>query len=169
MSHLAVEAFISMIETLDERRSGLERRVSDIGNMEERRSGEDRRNDFEPLNRPTYVKKCLSGIFDEYMRDRGRRLPIPLKTDGHKIINGPTDILRDWLGWDFDQVDLASVYVHPERRQQLLESVNENEFTRFFPHVYKITGEKIVLDVLITVLINQEGVREYLCFVGIAD
>lgn len=167
MTRLFAEAFISQIETLEERRDGLERRVRDVGAMEEKRSGEDRRRNFRAKNKPTYYSKCLNGMFDEFMSDRGYDAPIIITTDGEKTIEAPYDIIYDWLGWDLKLISLNDIYVDPESREKVLSHVKEGEFTRFFPHIKKRDGSTIVLDVLMTYRTTDEGTKQYCCFVGL--
>lgn len=164
-----IDAFISFVDHYSDKRSGLERRIKDVGHMEEKRDGVDRREGFRPINKPRYLCNSLDGIFDQFMSDHSYGFPLPLVTDGERIIKAPFKIMRDWLGYDFTDVDLNSIYIDLEVRKKVLLSVKENEFTRFFPLIRKANGSSIVLDVLITVKTDENGNKKYYCFVDIED
>lgn len=164
-----VDAFISFVDHYSEKRSGLERRIKDIGAMDEKRSGDERREGFQPLDRAIPYCSGLNGVFEQYMSDHEYGFPMPLITDGTKIIKAPFKIMQDWLGHDFKKLELSDVYMDKEARSRVLESVKEKEFTRFFPLIYKANGTKIVLDILITLKTNSDGQPRYYCFVDIED
>lgn len=169
MTALVAETFISLIELPEERRSGLDRRAKDVGSMEEKRGGEDRRKDFWPTGKPLYSHKCLNGFFDEFMSDHDGDIPFILVTDGKKAIKAPFRIIEAWLGWDLKKIDLGDIYVDPASRLRLIQELKDGEFVRFFPHVLKASGEKVVLDVLMTAREHTDGGRYFYCFVNVAD
>lgn len=172
MSSRLAEAFISLIEMPEDRsdrRDGIDRREQDLGAMEEKRSGADRRKDFWPKDKPPYACKSLNGVYDEYMRDHKFNIPVCLITDGERIINAPFGLLHDWLGFDFTTIKIESVYVAPSVRKKILERTKDYEFSRFFPHIKKIDGRTVVLDVLITSKPNPNGGKRYYCFISRAD
>lgn len=137
--------------------------------MDEKRSGDDRRKDFRAVDKAVYYCKGLESVFDEYMSDHEYGFPMPLITDGTRIIKAPYKIMKDWLGHDFKNTDLRDIYIDPGVREKVLSSVKENEFIRFFPHVYKANGSSIVLDVLITMKTFENSDKRYYCFVDIED
>lgn len=168
MSCRIAEAFISLIEMPEdraERRDGLDRREQDIGSMEEKRSGMDRRRGFWPKDKPPYTCKSLDGVYDEYMRDHEFDIPVCVITDGEKIVNAPFGLLNDWLGFDFKKIKLDAVYVDPDVRKKILERTKDYEFSRFFPHILKLNGGTVILDVLITSKPTPDGGKRYFLLV----